>query len=263
MKYKCVVTCGDSFFAGDELAIDQFYHSYRSLYSTRIENRIPSNKELDLYSKISQESIFHEYKKECVNLRFTSIIEKEFDIPIYNLSRGGFSNSAIFSRIVDFLSTEILKKYKSDEIYVIVGLTGLERFMIPNSANDRNYDAIPFNFRPDGERGKIYDWYLSNYAVNYICTENLLSILGGINFFKLNNIKHCLVDSYLYTHNLQDGKNIYEKELGIALNFFPSPDLIMENFKKDDELVYHPMGHFSKTIHERLALYLINNVLND
>lgn len=263
MKYKCVVVCGDSFFAGDELAIGEFYQDYQSLYPIRIEDRLPSDKELRSYSLLNRDSKYESYKNKCIELRFTTTIEKHLDIPVFNLSRGGFSNSAIVSRILDFLCSEILKKYKPEEIYVVAGLTGLERFMIPNKSEDRNYDAIPFNFRPDGDRGKLYDWFIKNYSANYVITDNLLHIMGMTNFLKSNNIKYSLVDSYLYTYNLCDAERICKEELEIFLRSFPKPDIIMENLKNDNETVYHEMGHFSKVIHERLAQRFINMFVND
>lgn len=263
MKYKCIVVCGDSFFAGDELAIDEFYQDYQTLYSERVEDRLPSDKKLKSYSILNKDLKYESYRNKCIELRFTTTIEKYFNIPIFNLSRGGFSNSAIVSRILDFLCSDSLKKYKPEEIYVVLGLTGLERFMIPNKLENRNYDAIPFNFRPDGDRGKIFDWFMKNYSANYVITDNLLHILGVINFLKSNNISYSLVDSYLYTYNLCDAEKICKEELEIFLKLFPKPDIIMETLKIDNEKVYHEMGHFSKVIHERLAQQFISKFLND
>ena len=160
---------------------------------------------------------------------------KLLNIEVLNMSQAGSSNDGIVRRLIDN-TFKLLKKYKGEEMFVIVGWSSPERkdFFTENNwetlypAHNHNQNIESVN--------KLWDVYVENfwneeeYISRYIHTNLYIHY-----FLKSHNIDHMFFDAFYETsefglhHEKQIRDIITDKNyLNITKNFFK--DISFKNF---------------------------------
>ncbi len=143
---------------------------------------------------------------------------KMLDVDVLNFSEAGSSNDSIIRRLVPSVF-ELLKKYKGDDIFVIVGWTSPER---KDFFTENNWETLypAHNHRQGVESvNKLWDvyvkyfWNEEEYISRYIHTNLYIHY-----FLKSHNIEHMFFDAFYETtefginHDLQIRNIIDDKE---------------------------------------------------
>ncbi len=220
-------------------------------------------------------------------------LSKLTNIEVRNTSHAGSSNDGIEKRVISQVGN-LLQKYNSDEIFVIVGWTSPERkdFYYKNVMDESDdgrwetiYPASPAIHEPsDGfeEFTKLYTTYFWNkeeYIMRY-----LIQNINIHNYLNSQNIKHVFFDAFYETfeatnnpekHGILDSvtlmkaikrlplsvENNYIKEQYIKLhdsNFLPITfkEFILTTLKEHKQVDLFDNHHPTELSHQKWAHYL-------
>lgn len=220
-------------------------------------------------------------------------LSKLTNIEVRNTSHAGSSNDGIEKRVISQVGN-LLQKYNSDEIFVIVGWTSPERkdFYYKNVMDESDdgrwetiYPASPTIHEPsDGfeEFTKLYTTYFWNkeeYIMRY-----LIQNINIHNYLNSQNIKHVFFDAFYETfeatndpkkHGILDSvtlmkaikrlplsvENNYIKEQYIKLhdsNFLPITfkEFILTTLKEHKQVDLFDNHHPTELSHQKWAHYL-------
>ena len=169
---------------------------------------------------------------------------KLLNIDVVNKSVAGSSNDAIVRRIIPH-TINLLKKYKPEEIFVIIGWSSPERKDFYYKGEWESWETLYpsqidcFDNLPHGnEIKKFYKTYLRYYwnfeeYVSRFINQNLYLHY----FFKNKNIDHLFFNAFYESSAKEFGNNIYLKfvEKGIS-GLLENTDLLSEMNDYQDKL---------------------------
>lgn len=262
---KKIIFCnGDSFMAGDELAMSEFYPEFSALRSCN-DFTIPSDKQQEKWREhtIADLPKFFQYREKCKTYAYPNIIASELNIPVINKAVGGQSNQAITSITYEYLEEKLLKEYNPAEILVVCHLTSFHRIKVPNYQDTNTDDSsttVLLTYKQP-KYDEVRKFFLEHASDRYLLADTAMHIFGLIKYLEARGIDYILTDSSLYRRNVEAYKFTHSKEQ-IDLLPIPDPDYFMDHYInfQANELCMCQLGHYSKVIHDRFGKFLASKI---
>jgi hypothetical protein len=258
---KVIVCNGDSFMAGDELAMAEFYPEFASFHETGTRGLSTPEKFLK-WNRVSMADLdkWRAYVVKCKTLAYPAVVGRCLNLPVINLAKGGQSNQTAVAQIIDCIETNLVGQYSYDEMLVILHLTSFDRLKVPNNNNLENdrYQSLMMTY-PLPNYDEVRKFYLEFANDEYLLTDSLIDILGFIKYCEMRNISYILTECELYSIF----KNNHVGKLPSHYsNLLPEVKYNMSKHAHPNEQVVCEMGHFSKVIHDRFGLNLAEIISN-
>jgi len=250
MTFKIIYTNGDSYAAGDELGYSKYFPEMATLVQFGADVKVnPANAELWSTLTTNTNGKYDLYLKECKRLAYTAKVSSLLDIPSINLAKGGRSNQESIALTIDYLENRLLRIYQPEEILVILGVTGFERYRVPYEKDVSGSTSMMLNY-PSKDVTKVYEYYVMNHNNKYIISDVATHFTAGMLYFEKKGISVVLVDSQMFSKSRQHLAAAYNDAL---INLIPKADMDMSTLIKPGEYCRHLLGHYSEIIHERTA----------
>ena len=253
MTFKIIYTNGDSYAAGDELGYSKHFPEMATLvqYGLDLKEHKDHTSTMEVWKKltVNTKGNYQSYLKECTRLAYTAKVSSLLDIPSINLSKTGRSNQEIIALTIDYLENRLLNIYKPEEILVILGLTGFERYRVPYESEVSGSTSIMLNY-PKPENNKLYEYYVMNHNNNYVISDIATHFTAGMLYFEKKGISVVLVDSGMFSKSRKYLAAAYNNAL---FTLIPEAELDMSTLVQKGEYCRHLLGHYSEIVHERTA----------
>jgi hypothetical protein len=260
---KIILCCGDSFMAGDELAMEEFYPEFYHLHpaSTRI-GELSRSKDHQRIGELffRDPDKYYQYLEKCKSYTYPTILGNELNIPVINLAAGGQSNQTSATLTFEYLQSTLLEKYKAEEILVIFHLTSFDRIKVPNVHKNKynnNCVSVILTF-PIEEYADVIDFYARYASDQYLITDTAMHLFGLMQYCKTMEIDCVFTDSLLFSNSVDAMNNLSGKNYKKYTDILPKTDLIMNSqidYDTDENVVCH-FGHYSKEVHVRFGKWL-------
>jgi hypothetical protein len=266
-RFKFLLANGDSYVAGADTALDEFYPRFSQLY-------LPNDKakknihQWDAWPKAisKDQGKFAYYCKKCLEYSYPSQLASLLDISSMNIAVSGQSNSVTAATTIGYIEDHLLSKYQPEEILVLVGLTSFDRLKVPSPAN-AEYDDIPTQYGCKSmilkyqNRDIPYDVqdYFETATDRYLALENIVTILGLIDYLKIRNISYIITESSLYNRWIGNIDTKFPERFN-ELFYMPEEKLRFQSVINSCDQIVTEFDHYGKEAHVRFAKILHEHI---
>jgi len=253
MKYKLLYTNGDSFAAGEELALPDLYPDIAELYTTT-----------EFYQKITSVGRTTppntpEYRKRCKELCYSKTVADSLGIDIVNDALGGQANQVTVASTFMRLESDLLTRYNPEDIFVIINLTGFDRMKLPNKDAEFKCQSFMLNYPYPGS-SSVHDFLIREVVDEYSIVDNLIHINFLKNYLESKKIQHLFVDSVLYERSMANTRKTIKHLLHTKTMMVKPSMAMISEFAFANEKVVHTNGHYSQVIHDRFAAKIVDYI---